>query len=240
MNIALILAGGTGTRLGGELPKQYIEVEGKPIIAYCLETFAQHERIDGIQIVAVEEWHSLILNCMDGSGGHGFQEGYPPKLRGFSAPGSTRQLSVWNGVRDMMKYCCEEDVVMIHDAARPLVSAKIISDCLEACKEQEGALTAVPVKDTIYYGNGSRVESLLERSRLIAGQAPEAFRLGKYYQANKALFPDRILQINGSTEPAVLAGMDICCVAGEEQNFKITTSEDLERFQQILQSRRAL
>lgn len=228
MNIALILAGGTGTRLGTEIPKQYLEVKGKPIIAYCLETFAQHEKIDRIQIVAEEAWHARIrkISCS--------------KLQGFSQPGDTRQLSIWNGIRDIMEYSQEDDVIIIHDAARPLVSPRILTDCVEACKEHDGALTAVPVKDTIYYGNGSRIESLLERSRLIAGQAPEAFLLGKYYQANKALFPDRILQINGSTEPAVLAGMDICCVAGEEQNFKITTSEDLERFQQILQSRRAL
>lgn len=227
MNIALILAGGTGTRLGGEIPKQYLEVAGKPVIAYCLDTFEQHEQIDKLQIVAESTWHPLIKKWVSGNTG--------TKLQGFSEPGKNRQLSIWNGLRDVLQYAGEEDVVIVHDAARPLVPKRIITDCLEACREHEGALTVLPVKDTVYYGRDGKIESLLDRNSLLAGQAPEAFRLGKYYRANEALLPDRILRINGSTEPAVLAGMDICCVAGEEQNFKITTRGDLTRFEQIIQ-----
>ena len=226
MNIALILAGGTGSRLGGEIPKQYLEVQGKPVIAYCLETFIRHEQIHAVRVVAESEWHPLIEKWSESENG--------AKLQGFSEPGKNRQLSIWSGLQDIRKYGRDDDIVIIHDAARPLVSAKIITDCLEACKKHEGVLTALPVKDTVYYGTGVKVETLLDRSRLIAGQAPEAFRLGKYYRANERLLPDKILEINGSTEPAVLAGMDVCCVAGEERNFKITTREDLERFEQIL------
>lgn len=227
MNIALILAGGTGSRFGGNIPKQYLEVAGKPVISYCLKTFAGHEKIDGIQIVADKGWRPFIQECIDTEG--------RKKLRGFSMPGKNRQLSIWNGLRDILQYGCEEDVVIVHDAARPLVSVRIISDCLEICKEHDGALTAIPVKDTVYYGRNGKIESLLDRDRLIEGQAPEAFRVGPYYHANEMLLPDKILQINGSTEPAVLAGLDIGCVAGEERNFKVTTKEDLERFAQILQ-----
>ena len=227
MNIALILAGGTGKRLGEGIPKQYIEIEGKPIIAYCLETFFRHEKIDKVQIVAERTWHSLIAKwAMDET---------KKKMQGFSEPGKTRQLSIWNGLQDVLKYSQEKDVIMIHDAARPLVSERIITDCLEACKEHEGVLTALPVKDTIYYGTNGKIEALLDRNRLIAGQAPEAFQLGKYYHANEKLLPDDILKINGSTEPAILAGMDICCIKGEERNFKVTTKEDLEYFKQVLE-----
>ncbi len=229
MNVALILAGGTGSRFGGEIPKQYIEVSGKPVIAYCLKTFVEHEQIDGIQIVADEKWRSFIREWAEKEG--------CTKLQGFSIPGKNRQLSIWNGLQDIVKYGSEEDVVIVHDAARPLVSARIISECVNVCKEHEGALTAIHVKDTVYYGRNGRIESLLERDRLIAGQAPEAFRLGPYYRANERLLPDKILEINGSTEPAVLAGMDIGCVAGEERNFKVTTREDFERFEQILKSK---
>lgn len=226
MNIALILAGGTGSRLGGDVPKQYLEVEGKPVIAYCLKTFVQHEQIDRIQIVADEMWRAYVEECAGKAG--------RLKLHGFSAPGKNRQLSIWNGIQDIIQYASEKDVVIIHDAARPLVSERIIADCLETCKEHEGALTVIPVKDTVYYGRDGRVESLLERDRLMAGQAPEAFRLGPYFKANERLLPDKILKINGSTEPAILAGMDIGCVTGEERNFKVTTKEDLLRLQQIL------
>ncbi len=107
MNIALILAGGSGSRFGGDIPKQYLEVEGKPVIAYCLRTFSQHEQIDKIQIVADEQWHAFIEKCA-------LQEGCTG-LQGFSAPGENRQLSIWNGLQDILEYGCEEDVVIVHD-----------------------------------------------------------------------------------------------------------------------------
>ena len=126
------------------------------------------------------------------------------------------------------------DYVIIHDAARPLVSAETITACLEGCREHDGVMPALPVKDTVYYGAGGKIESLLDRSRVIAGQAPEAFRFEKYYGANLKLLPDRILQINGSTEPAILAGMEVQYIPGDERNFKITTQTDLERFREIV------
>lgn len=224
MVTALILSGGTGTRMGVETPKQYIEVKGQPIIAYCLRTILFHEGIDAVQIVADGMWRNTILECMESSG----------KFRGFSEPGKTRQLSIVNGLEDIRKYAGDSDYVLIHDAARPLVSAKQISDCLEAVSAgHDGALPVLPMKDTVYYSeDGRAVTSLLERSRIFAGQAPEIFSLGKYYEANRALMPQRILEINGSTEPAVMAGMDVAMIPGDEGNFKITTVADLERFRE--------
>lgn len=221
MNVALVLAGGTGNRLGAEVPKQYLEVEGRPIIAYCLETLDRHSLIDAIQIVAGEEWHSLI------------RELGITKLRGFSLPGENRQLSILNGLDDIMKYAEEDDVTLIHDAARPLVSDATITACIEGCIKHEGVMPALPVKDTVYYGTDGRIESLLDRGKVIAGQAPEAFRLGKYYRANRRLSREGILGINGSTEPAIMAGMDICYIPGDERNFKVTTAEDFKRFCRI-------
>lgn len=224
MNTALILAGGTGSRFGGDIPKQYLEVKGKPIIAYCLCTFEAHSRIDAIQVVAEEEWRPLIREWAGG------------KLRGFSRPGRNRQLSVLNGLADILGYAAETDTVLIHDAARPLVSRELITECLDGCLEHEGIMPALPVKDTVYYGADGRIESLLERSKVIAGQAPEAFRLGLYYEANRRLLPDKILAVNGSAEPAVMAGMDVRYISGDERNLKITTMADLERFRQILET----
>ena len=101
----------------------------------------------------------------------------------------------------------------------------------------DGALPVLPMKDTIYYlpsdKNASGL-SLLDRTRVVAGQAPEAFRYGKYLAANEALLPDKIKEINGSTEVALLAGMDIAVIAGEESNFKITTPGDMERYRMVL------
>ena len=226
MNVALILAGGTGTRLGSDIPKQYMSVKGKTIIAYCLQVFGDHPEIEAIQIVAQQEWHEEIHRQMS--------DAVLDKFRGFSVPGKNRQYSIFNGLQDIMQYADEKDIVIIHDAARPLVSASLLSDCVDACKNHDGVIPVLPMKDTVYLGERGKIISLLEREKVYAGQAPEAFLLGKYYEANRQLIPDAIMQINGSTEPAIMAGMDIAMIPGDEGNFKITTQTDLERFKALV------
>ena len=228
MTIALILSGGTGTRLGAEIPKQYIEVNGRTILSYCLETLLVHSEIDGVQIVADPSWQQMILEDVEKL--HGKE-----KFRGFSSPGATRQLSVLSGLTDILMYASAEDIVLIHDAARPCLSADMISRGIASCTGHDGVLPVLPMKDTVYLSeDGKVVSSLLNRSQVFAGQAPEFFVLGKYYEANQSLLPDKIFAINGSTEPAILAGLDIAMIPGEESNFKITTKADLERFKQII------
>lgn len=224
MNIALILAGGTGSRMGSDIPKQYIKVDNKSIIAYCLEKFINHEKVECIQIVADEMWHDYILEevCSD-------------KIKGFSLPGENRQISIYNGLKGIKQYANDDDYVIIHDAARPCVSSKLISECLEKIKKHDGVLPVLPMKDTVYMcENGKNISSLLEREKVFAGQAPEAFVFGKYYSAVEKLLPNKILNINGSTEPAIIAGMDIVTINGDENNFKITTKKDLELFSDII------
>ncbi len=223
MNIALILAGGTGTRLGGDIPKQYMNVNGKMVITHCLTVFGIHPQIEAIQIVAHSDWHEEICKAMP--------DAVLTKFRGFSEPGANRQMSIYNGLQDVMAYAEKTDIVIVHDAARPLVSEKILSACIDACATHDGVIPVLPMKDTVYLGDGGKITSLLDRSTVYAGQAPEAFNLGKYYEANRSLLPDKILEVNGSTEPAIMAGMDIAMIPGEESNFKITTRIDLERFE---------
>lgn len=248
MNIALLLSGGTGIRLGADIPKQYIEVNDRPIISYCLETLLLHPKIDAVQIVAEPIWQQVILDELQAleilwaNGGTGSEADgevasrvLTQKFRGFSMPGETRQLSILNGLRDILSYASGEDIVMIHDAARPCLTASLVSRCMDAMQGHDGVLPVLPMKDTVYLSeNGSSVSSLLDRRQLFAGQAPEFFLLGKYYEANMCLLPEKILKINGSTEPAILAEMDIAMIPGDEGNFKITTKADLERFLQII------
>lgn len=220
MTTALVLSGGKGERLGSEIPKQYLEIAGKPIISYCLETLANHKNIDFIQIVAEENWREFILKIFNSE-----------KFKGFSDPGKNRQLSIYNGLIDIAKYSTDDDLVLIHDAARPFVTANLIENCIAAAKNHDGALPVLPMKDTVYYSeNKKSVTSLLNREKIFAGQAPEAFKFKKYLAANESLLPDKILEINGSTEPAILAGMDVALIAGDEKNLKITTAEDLKLF----------
>lgn len=227
MNVAIILAGGKGERIGLDVPKQYYEVAGKPVISYCLHTFLTHEEIDAVQIVADDIWKEYIMQQLSALPGR-------EKFKGFSVPGENRQLSIYHALTDVRGYALRNDFVIVHDAARPCVTAVQIADCLKAVKEHDGTLPVLPMKDTIYLSeDGKTVSSLLSRGRVFAGQAPEVFVLGRYYEANRALLPDKILEINGSAEPAVMAGMDIAMIPGDEDNFKITTLTDLQRFEQI-------
>ncbi len=232
MNIALILSGGTGTRFGANIPKQYIEVCDRPIVCYCIEQFSKHKGIDAIQIVADRQWHDTILRCVQMYDGQNYCD---RKFRGFSRPGENRQLSIYYGLQDICSYAEESDIVMIHDAARPLISEQIITDSLKAIKGHDGVIPVLSMKDTVYRSeNGKNISSLLDRSEIYAGQAPETFRIGTYFKANESLLPDRIWEIKGSTEPAVLAGLDIVMIRGDAQNFKITTIEDLDRLYKAL------
>ena len=231
MGNALILSGGTGNRLGTEIPKQYIKVGGRPIISYSIEQLSSHERIDSIQIVAAQSWHQTILECLE-------KYDIKRKFRGFSKPGETRQLSIYHGLEDIKRYTEDSDVVLIHDAARPLLSAQMITDCLNAVIGHDGVLPVLPMKDTVYQSvDGKKISALLNRSEIFAGQAPELFRIGLYYEANKRLYPEQIRAINGSTEPAVMVGMDIVMIPGDEGNLKITTKDDLERFCEIIKQK---
>lgn len=214
--------------MGADIPKQYIEVEGKPLIAYCLERLCSHPDIDAVQIVADSQWHESIAGWIKAGG-------YSEKFRGFSAPGENRQLSILHGLEDMKSYADAGDYVLVHDAARPLLPEGLITRCLDAARGHDGAMPVLPMKDTVYISaDGHRVTALVKREEIFAGQAPEVFVVGKYYEACRRLSGEEILQINGSTEPAILAGMDMVMVPGEEGNFKVTTEEDLKRLRNVL------
>lgn len=232
MNIALILSGGTGMRMGLDVPKQYIEVGGRPIFTYCVESLSLHPQIDAILIVADLEWQKFItgwLGIYDRKG----------KFRGFSLPGRNRQLSIYHGLCDIRDFADDRDYVMVHDAVRPMLSMKMIEECFCAVDGHDGVMPGLPMKDTVYSSmDGKSITALLNRGEIYAGQAPEVFRLKPYYEANRRLLPEHILEVNGSAEPAVIAGMDIAIIPGDENNFKITTKTDLEHFIQIIESRK--
>lgn len=239
MNVALILSGGTGTRLGGKIPKQYLPCQGRMMITRCLETVFAHAALDAVQIVAAETWRDTIVQEMET---WIFQQNIAlrDKLFGFSDPGETRQLSILSGFRDIDRRAEDDDIVMVHDAARPRISSQLISDCLDALDGHDGVMPVLPMKDTVYLSrDGKTVSKLLPRSEIFAGQAPEFFRLGKYLRVNESLTRDEMFAINGATEPAILAGMDIAMVPGDEANFKITTATDLERYLAFLEAEKS-
>ena len=229
MNYAIILSGGVGTRLGLDLPKQYYEVNGKSVIQYVIETIEKHELLDGYVIVAAVEWRDFISEIVKKV--QNKEKTSKLGFIGFANPGENRQLSIYQGLLALKGIAQEEDLVLVQDAARANTSMELISKCLTIDTKEDGAMPVLPMKDTVYLSrDGKQVDELLKREQIFAGQAPESFRFGKYLQANEVLLPDKILQINGSSEPAVMAGMRVALIDGEESNFKITTKADLERF----------
>ena len=228
-NIAVILSGGTGTRMGGNVPKQYMEVNGKAIIMYCVETIAKMPEIEEIVICLADEWRPFVQEELTRAGVT------KPVL--FSQPGEVRQLTIYNALKALREQRTEDDaIVVIHDAARPLVSEALLHRCIEGCEKADGVLPVLPVKDTLYMSkDGKSISALLKRSEIVAGQAPEAFRFGKYLAVHDQMSYENILKISGSTQIAFRAGLNIKLVPGEELNFKITTTEDLENLKHVLE-----
>lgn len=228
MNRTVILAGGAGTRMGGCVPKQFINVNGKPLLQYSLEAVRDCECAGEVWIVAGEPWRGAVERMIK-------EAGISSRFRGFCDPGPERQVSVMNALTELMKEeTAENSYVMVHDGARPLVSGELIRRCFEAAAGRDGAVPVLPVRDNVYRMEDGRLSGLLKRDQLVGGQAPEVFRLKPYYDANLALMPDQIMRIRGSAEPAVLAGMDIVVIPADERNIKITTQEDLAYLRYLL------
>lgn len=228
MNIAVVLSGGVGSRFGATIPKQYIEVGGKPIFLYCIETFLGMFSIDALNICVADEWKEFVEEHLSAL--------TIDKPIYFSQPGETRQYTIYNALRSIRKRGGEDaDIVIIHDAARPLVSTALIQSCIDNCAGADGVLPVLPVKDTIYQSvDGRSITGLLPRTELFAGQAPESFKLGVYLNAHESLSHEELLKINGSSEIAHQQGLRIHLVPGDERNFKVTTLKDLEDLQNII------
>lgn len=224
MVTAIVLAGGTGSRLGGDIPKQYLMAGDKPVIGYCLGTFENNRQIDHILIVCAEDWQDFLREWI------GMLK--IGKFCGFAAAGESRQHSVYHALQTAKRQGLgEEDVVLIHDAARPWVDDELIGRCLSATAEADGAMPVITVKDTVYLSrDGGHIDGLLCRDQLFAGQAPESFRFGPYYRIHETLDDQALRAVRGSSEIAYRNGLDVRLVTGSERNYKITTKEDLDKF----------
>ena len=224
MNFALILAGGRSIRLGGNIPKQYLEAGKKPIIVYCLEKFEIEQSISQIIIVAAKEWHNAIQEWVN--------KYNISKFKAFAAAGSSRQHSIVNGMNKAIELGGKtDDNIIIHDAARPNISLKLIRDCCNGLKVYDGIMPVLPIKDATYLSkDGKHISSLLNRNYLFRGQAPEGFILGKYYALHIGMSEHDLETIYGSSEIAYKKGLNIGLIPGDEHNYKITTMADLEKF----------
>ena len=238
MNYAVLLSGGTGSRINSDIPKQYIRIDNDMgghslmMVTYALKPLLSNTQIDFVFIVANDEWRDLMISDIKEAGLD------CSKIVGFATPGVNRQISILNGLIEIGDYINKDiftiesnDTVLVHDAARPFLSDKMINDCYESLAGHDGVMPVLPMKDTVYMSeDGVSISGLLDRTKLFAGQAPELFRLKSYYEANMMLMPDKIKIINGASEPAIMAGMDIVMIPGDEHNYKVTTDADMVKF----------
>lgn len=224
MNFLIILSGGTGSRMNSDIPKQYMEINGKPIIRYTMEQF-DYDVFESIVIVVSDVWKKYMIKIINDLG--------LEKKCIFASAGTSRQASVLNGL-NCINSKNNNDIVVIHDAARACVKMELVNHLIEACKNYDGVMPVIPVKDTIYMSkDGKAISSLLNRDELFAGQAPEAFKLMKYKEINKNLSKEELANVRGSSEIAFKNNMSIGLIPGDESNFKITTPTDLERFMEL-------
>ena len=235
MNYAILLAGGTGSRISSDIPKQYVKAGSHMMITVALKALLESNHIDGVCIVADGDWREEIIKDAASAGLN------MDRVLSYADPGENRQLSILNGMNELIRVkrvISDADTVLVHDAARPFVSADLLSTVYGSLDGHDGVMPVLPMKDTVYYSeNGSEISELLDRQKIFAGQAPELFLFRKYYEANKALFPEKILSVNGATEPAIIAGMDIVMIPGDEGNFKVTTDADMDRYLEIIKDR---
>jgi 2-C-methyl-D-erythritol 4-phosphate cytidylyltransferase len=220
MNAGLILAGGKGERLAGyDTPKQFIEVGGTALILYCLQAFEQCPDIALVCVVIDEDRRGVL------SGDYV-----------CAAPGKSRQHSSYSGLLALKRY--NPARVVIHDAARPLVTASDITDLIMAADIFDGATPVLAVTDTIYRSvDGKTIGETPDRDGLFAGQTPECYDFKKYLAAHEKLTDDELSKIRGSSELAARFGMKIALAKGNPDNFKVTTKADLERFRAMVENR---
>ena len=141
MNIALVIAGGSGQRMHQDIPKQFLNVYDKPVIIYTLEAFQKHPNIDSIVVVCLEGWHEILRAYCKQFG--------IDKLESIVSGGENGQESIRNGINEIKKIHKEEDIVLIHDAIRPMVSEEIISDCIRVCTQFGNAVSVIPCAEAM-------------------------------------------------------------------------------------------
>ena len=216
--IALIVAAGRGSRFGATAPKQYVDLAGKTVLRHSLETFIGHPRIDAVRVVIHGDDRAMYDAAIAGL-----------DLLEPVTGGATRQELVHRGLLSLKDIAPK--AVLIHDAARPLVSAVLIDRMLDALETTPGAIPALPVADTVKRGSNGRVKETLDRATLWRAQTPQTFRYDDIMAAHSAAAGR---ELTDDAAVAEAAGLAVALVSGAEENFKVTTEGDLHRARQLL------
>lgn len=229
MNIALIIAGGSGQRMGQNIPKQFINIYDKPVLIYTLEGFQKHPQIDAIEVVCIDGWHDVLRAYANQFG--------ITKLKWIVSGGATGQESIRNGVYHLEGICHDDDTVVIHDGIRPLVDDAVLSDVLVTCEKYGNGVTSMPYNEQIFViDDPQSTTRYIPRETLRRVATPQAYKFGRLLWAYRKAFAEGI-GIYGSAYTNTMMvdlGERLYFAQGSDKNIKLTTKDDLELFKAYL------
>ncbi len=225
MNIAIIIAAGSGHRMGQDIPKQFINVYDKPVVIYTLEGFQRHPKIDAIEVVCLKGWQDVLK-------AYAKQFGIT-KLKWVVDGGETGQESIRNGVYNLEGIASSDDTIIIHDGIRPLVEDSVLSDVIAVCKEKGNAVTSMPYNEQIFVKDDDESTiKYIPRETLRRVSTPQAYKFGKLDWAYHEAFEKKIGIYGSSYTNTMMVelGERLYFASGSDKNIKLTTKDDLEMF----------
>ena len=231
-NVGLLIAGGSGNRMHQDIPKQFITVNERPVIVYTLEAFEKHPEIDAIAVVCIAGWEQVLWAYA--------KQFNITKLKYVVEGGKNGQDSIRNGVYELEKHFAPEDIVLIHDAIRPMVSAEIISDNIRVAREYGNATTVIPCAEAMMQTEDGMVSvGSYPRDRLKRTQTPQAFHIGDICDLHRKALEAGITNSVASCTLMIEMGRQVYFSQGSEKNIKLTTVEDIDIFKALLAARRS-
>ena len=233
MNVALILAGGVGNRVGAGIPKQFIEVCGKPVLAYTIEAFENHPEIDAVLVACVKSYMDYMWEMKETYGLH--------KVKWVCEGGDTFQGSVLNGVRYLEDKINRDDIVLVHFGASPFITGDIISDCIRVCRDKDNAISTTDFyllpgkkkKTTSVSDKENYTDEYVNRDTVAIMNSPHAFNYGFVSDMYKEAIETGVIDtVEPHTTTLMYAmGKKIYFALGSQNNIKITRKEDLDLFE---------
>lgn len=231
MTIVIVIAGGVGSRMGAEVPKQFVQVNGKPVLFYTLEAFERHPMVDAIELVCIDGWQDTVwANAKE----YGIS-----KLKWIVKGGATGQESIRNGVFGLEGKCAADDIVIVHDGIRPLVDTVVLDDVIQKARQFGNAVTSMPYNEQIFLvddENPGTTVKYIPRETLRRVATPQAYQFGlideKYHEAF-----EKKIGIYGSSYTNTMMtelGVRLYFAAGSDRNIKLTTPGDIEIFKAMI------
>ena len=231
-NVALLIAGGSGNRMHQDIPKQFITVNERPVIVYTLEAFENQPEIDAIAVVCIQGWEQVLWAYA--------KQFNITKLKYVVPGGKNGQDSIRNGVFELEKHFDKDDLVLIHDAIRPMVSAEIISDNIRVAREFGNAITVIPCAEAMMQTEDGVVSvGSYPRDRLTRTQTPQAVKTGDICDLHSRALEARITNSVAACTLKIEMGEQVYFSAGSEKNIKLTTVEDIDIFKALLAAKRS-